>query len=195
MNKDLKHDIILIVISFAALIIGLSPIIISEVNKGLKIDHKFSLSKINFSIKNGKSGTYICTKTEKEEDTTTESIVTLSYENDTVKTLKEVETQTSDPDQVEMSYAFSKLFLAPFNMIDGVEMKIRKDNNKLITESLVDYDKLDSDKIKKIYESFAEEDSNDKKEENKLSFEIKKGTKIEDVIKDNFGDYECKKQK
>ena len=110
----------------------------------------------------GKSSTkeMTCTKEEVNEyGYKTTTITTITYNDSKILKVKETNTSEVDPDIInDFTFEYTKAFVETLNNINGIKTEYKKiGENKLQMVTQVDYEKIDPEQVKQVFEDFYDE--------------------------------------
>lgn len=130
------------------------------------------------------SGSLSCEKvTTDEEGYKTTDTINVTYENNKVTKVENINLSEMDPAAVDMTISFANLFTSALNEVNGMNVEYSKENDSTVKYIMtVDYKELDIDALKEAFgEDFDEE-----------SFYSSKNITIDEFKEKNLTDYTCK---
>lgn len=104
----------------------------------------------NNTTNDNKKSVLSCTKTETDEDGyITTDTMNITYQNNTISKIENINISEMDSDVLEASYSLSSVLATSLNEIDGLEVVYTKESNTSLKYTMtVDYDKLDLETLK-----------------------------------------------
>lgn len=145
----------------------------------------FSLTACGNNKSSKDGNTLTCTKEEKnDEGYNTKEEYVLSYnDKDIITKIENTSISEMDKESIELTIGLSSLATSMFDGIDGISMKVTKEgDNAVKTVTIVDFNKLDTDKLKDLISEDGEESS---------LFDGKDMT-INEFKKENLEGFSCK---
>lgn len=107
----------------------------------------------------------------------------ITYKNNKVTKVENINISEMDKDMLEMSYSFGVIFANLFNEIEGMDVKYTKESDTNLKYVMtVDYTKLNIDSLK---ESLGENFDDD-------SFYSSTNISLDEFKENNLKDYSCK---
>lgn len=113
----------------------------------------------------------------------TTDTINVTYENDKVTKVENINLSEMDASTVDATISFASLFATAFNEVNGMHVEYSKENDTTVKYVMtVDYNELDLDSLKETFGDSLDEDS----------FYSSKDITIDEFKEKNLADYTCK---
>lgn len=111
--------------------------------------------------------------------------MTVTYKNNEVTNVSQTTLTETDPEFIEFSLTFGNAFAEKLNVVDGINVKYSKENEKTIKYTMdIDYAKVDVNDVKNALGDLFDEEDGSIYSNEKLN--------LEEFKNENLKDYTCK---